>query len=166
MEIGLKQFFLPNPRSRFVKRALLLALCAFVWFRFVMSPAWVAGRSMEPTYRDRSLVFYLPWLPRLREPQVGDVVMLRMAGRRVMLLKRVVALPGDRMEIRAGQLYVNGERKVEPYVEYNAGWHLPPRTVDPGNIYVIGDNRGIPMENHDFGQTEKSRIAGYPLRKR
>ncbi len=119
---------------------------------------------MEPTYRDGTLLFYLPWLPRLRPPSVGDVVMVRMAGRRVMLLKRIVAMAGDTVEFRGGWLYVNGQRREEPYVEYRyCNWELAEREVQPGHVYVVGDNRGMPMDRHYFGRAARKRIIGYPL---
>ncbi len=160
---GLKEFLLPSVRRKFLLRALVVAACAALIFRFIAVPSWIAGKSMEPTYRDGSLVFYLPWLPRLRPPEVGDVVMVRMAGRRMMLMKRIVAKAGDTVEFRQGYLYVNNERQREPYVQYRSQWEMESSTVGPGRVYLVGDNRGMPIDQHDFGQTDKRRIAGYPL---
>ena len=88
-------------------------------------------------------------------------VALRYEGDRVMLLKRIVAGEGDVVEFRNGTLLVNGEPKLEPYVKFNQGrWNLPPRKVAAGYVYVIGDNRGMPIEQHKFGQIRKSRIQG------
>ena len=65
------------------------------------------------------------------------------------------------MEFRRGILHVNGKALEEPYVKFNAGkWNLPSRKVAPGNVYVVGDNRGMPIEQHKFGQIRKSRIQG------
>ena len=118
---------------------------------------------MEPTYRDGS--FTVCW--RLRylfsSPEPGDVVMVRLTGTRTMYFKRVVALAGDTVEFRGGVLFVNGRRREEPYVKHRQPWDLAPRVVDPGHVYVVGDNRGVPMDNHPFGQTEVRRIVGGPL---
>ena len=162
-EIGFKKFLFPKLRRAFLIRLLILASIAFIIFRFISVPSWISGHSMEPTYRNNSFVLYLPWLPRLRPPQVEDVVMVRMAGRRMMLMKRIVAMNGDIVEFRGGWLYVNGVRRPEPYVVFRNPWQLKPRTVRPGHVYVVGDNRGMPINQHDFGQTKKNRIAGYPL---
>mgnify|MGYP000814967015 CR=1 FL=1 len=75
----------------------------------------------------------------------------------------IVVEPGYLLhpEDRSGTLYVNGEPVAEPYVKFNKGmWNLPPRKVSPGYVYVVGDNRGMPMEQHKFGQIRKSRIQG------
>ena len=80
-----------------------------------------------------------------------------------MLLKRVVALEGEEVEFRKGRLFLNGKEIDEPYLKYRGNWELPPRRVEKGNVYVIGDNRGVPMKNHTFGQTPINRILGMPL---
>ncbi len=80
-----------------------------------------------------------------------------------MLLKRVVALEGETVEFRKGALFVDGEEIDEPYVQRRGGWYLPPRQVKRGNVYVVGDNRGVPMKEHTFGQTSADRIVGAPL---
>lgn len=159
----LRRFFWPRLNRRFAIRLALVAAGAYGLFRFVCIPVVLHGASMEPTHGDGSV--NLCW--RLRyawsEPQVGDVVMVRFAGTRVMLLKRVVALAGDTVEFRQGRLVVNGQERPEPYVRYRGTWNLAPRTVDPGNVYVVGDNRGMSLEEHLFGQTSVRRIVGGPV---
>lgn len=77
-----------------------------------------------------------------------------------MLLKRIVALPGETVEFRKGVLYVNGSMVEEPYVRHHCDWELSPRKVASGHVYVIGDNRGSPMVNHRFGEIDIKRIVG------
>lgn len=118
---------------------------------------------MEPNYHDGS--FNLIWRPVYfyRLPDTGEVVGVRLAGRNVMLLKRVVALEGDTVEFKKGKLMVNGKEKNEPYLKYPCNWDLPLRTVEKGKVYVVGDNRDMPVNNHVFGQTEINRIVGVAL---
>jgi signal peptidase I len=80
-----------------------------------------------------------------------------------MLLKRILAVEGETLEFRRGQLYINGKPVPEPYVAMPYDWNLGPRTVDSGHVYVVGDNRRVPMLTHAFGQTPISRILGTPL---
>ncbi len=75
-------------------------------------------------------------------------------------LKRVVAFPGETVEFKDGVLFVNGQPLQEPYVNGPCNWNLPPREVEPGQVYLVGDNRSMPMEQHDFGQTSERRIVG------
>ncbi len=115
---------------------------------------------MDPTYKNGS--FALCW--RLQylfsEPKRGDIVTVRFAGRNVMLLKRILGVPGDTIAFRAGQLYRNGQKLDEAYVVHHSPWELPERTVKPGHVYLIGDNRGTVMKRHKFGQVETSRVIG------
>jgi len=91
------------------------------------------------------------------------VVVVRFAGSKVMLLKRVVALEGEQVEFRDGKLFVNGRPLEEPYVRRPSNWNLSPRTVDKKCVYVVGDNRSTPMEHHYFGQASMERIMGGPI---
>ena len=67
-----------------------------------------------------------------------EVVAVRFAGKRVMLLKRIVAFAGETVEFQDGKLYINGREINEPYVTYRSNWNLPERTVKPGKVYVHG----------------------------
>lgn len=160
---AIRLFFFPELRVGFFIRAGLVGLCAYLFFGYACLPFWVQGGSMEPAYRQGD--FHFCWRGRylFSEPKRFEVVNIRFAGSRVMLLKRVVALEGEEVEFRDGILYVNGEEIEESYVRYKRDWNLPPRRVERGNIFVVGDNRGVALENHYFGQTSRKRIIGGPL---
>ena len=118
---------------------------------------------MEPTYPNGGVNFCWRLRYHFSEPKRHDVVALRFAGSKIMLLKRVVAREGEQVEIRDGRLFVDNKEIDEPYVRYPCHWNLPSRRVDKDCVYIIGDNRGMPMENHHFGQASKLRIMGGPL---
>lgn len=159
----IRKFLLPPLTLTFLIRVSLVTLSAYLIFGHLLIPFRVKGISMEPTYRDGG--FHLCW--RLRylfsEPRRGDVVVVRLAGKSVLLLKRVVALGGEEVEFRQGKLLVNGKAIHEPYVFYPCNWNLSPRQVEPKSVYLVGDNRNGPVENHLFGQTPMNRIIGVPL---
>ncbi len=115
---------------------------------------------MEPTYADGSFGFCWQQAYLFKNPKPGDVVAIRFAGKRVVLLKRVVALSGDRVGFRNGHLFVNDKMVREPYVVFPSNWHLDTKIVKPGKVYVVGDNRSMPMETHSFGQVNVKRIVG------
>lgn len=118
---------------------------------------------MEPTYRNGGFTFCWKLRYIFSDPKRYDVVAVRFAGSRVMLLKRVVAVEGERVEFRDGKLFVDGKGIDEPYVRYPCNWNLAPRQVEKDCVYVVGDNRSMPIENHHFGQAPIKRIIGVPL---
>ncbi len=163
MNILLRKFLMPRPTRGYLIRTTLVALSAFIIFKYIFIPFRVSGQSMDPTYRDGQFNFCFTLKYPFSEIQRGDVVLVRWAGPHVMLLKRVVAVENDTIAFRDGHLYVNGQKITEPYAGASLAWELPPRKVKKNHVYVVGDNRSVPMEVHDFGQTPVSRIVGSPL---
>lgn len=159
----IRQFFFPAFTPRFLLRLALVAVGAYLFFGQVCIPFRIQGRSMEPTYQDGRFNFC--WTPSywFARPELFDVVLIRFAGQQVMLLKRVVALEGETVEFREGRLFIDGKERFEPYLKYPCDWNLPPRTVEQGKVYVVGDNRNQPSEAHQFGQTFIMRIRGKPV---
>jgi signal peptidase I len=118
---------------------------------------------MEPTYHNGSVNFLWKFRYLFSDPKRQDVVAVRFAGNRVMLLKRVIALENETVEFRNGKLFVDEKEIEEPYVHYPCNWNLPPRQVERNYVYVVGDNRNMPIEDHHFGQASMKRILGAPL---
>lgn len=159
----LKRFLLPKINRAFLIRIAILAVAAYVIFGQIMIPVVLSGHSMEPTYRDGRWNFCLRIGRLFKKFERGDVVCIRWAGRKRMLLKRIVAVEGETVEFRNGALFVDGVPANEPYVAYPCNWNLTPRKVEPGSVYVVGDNRSVPIEEHVFGQVSVNRIEGTPL---
>jgi len=159
----LVRFLFPRLNRRYLVRLGLVAVTAYLFFGHICIPAFTRGESMLPTYANGAFTFC--WRPRfwLRKPRSGDVVMVHLAGRRVMYLKRVVAVAGDVVEFRDGKLLVNDLGLDEPYVKTACSWGLEKRTVPVGQVYVVGDNRGMPMAQHKFGKVAVERIVGGAL---
>ena len=161
---AIQDFFFPKLDRRFFIRIACLAGATFLVCRFIITPAWTNGGSMLPTYREHQFLPVLRCKYWFAKPKRGDVVMVRFLGNRVMLLKRIVALEGQTVEFRDGVLYVDGEESPEAWNHLTpCAWTLPPRTVPPGNVYVIGDNRSMPINDHHFGHVIAKRIVGAPL---
>lgn len=156
-------FFFPDINRAYGLRLLAVAGIAVVLFGFVLTPFRIQGHSMAPTYRNGGFNFCNKLRFVFKDPQRQDVVAIRLAGQSIMLLKRVVALENEVVEFRAGRLFVNNRPADEPYVHDPFAWNLAPRTVDRGHVYVVGDNRRVPMHVHQFGQTPLDRVIGGPL---
>lgn len=156
-------FIAPDITKGFIFRVIALVIFSLLFFSYVAIPIRIRGFSMEPLYHDKEFNFI--WTPAFlfSGPKQGDIVAVRFAGRKVLLLKRIVALEGQWVEFIEGKLYIDWVELDEPYINYPYDWELEPRLVKEGNVYVIGDNRDVPIESHVFGQTGIERIIGSPI---
>ena len=159
MNLTRRLVFGRNPRRTAV-RVLVLASISFVTFRWVLIPMRAEGISMLPTYQSGSLnlVNRLAYLNQ--KPSRGDIVAIKLAGPHVLYVKRIIALPGERISLTEGQVYVNGAPLIEPYVRNRSPWDVPEVTLTSREYFVIGDNRGMRVADHDFGRVDVSRIVG------
>jgi signal peptidase I len=148
-----------RPKATLIRIAVLVAVC-FVTFKFILLPIRIQGISMEPTYRDQQINFVNQIAYRRHEPQRGDIVSVRMAGRSVMFMKRIIALPGETVEFHQGHAYINGQLLAEPYVKYDCNWEHAAIQCGPNEYYVVGDNRSMAFNEHSQGRTERERIIG------
>jgi len=156
----LKEFLFPRLTGSLLLRMVLVAAASFLFFYFLLVPVRLRGRSMEPTLMDGSLHFILAASYLFSGPEPGDIVGIKLAGRRVVLLKRVVAEGGETVSFREGVLFVVGKPRPENYLKMECDWNYPDRKIGTGNFFVVGDNRSVPMEYHDFGEVPAKRIMG------
>ena len=140
--------------------ALVIALLIHLFLAQAMR---VNGQSMEPSLHtgQRLIVEKISYL--LHAPRRGDIVVVRMPSRDdELLVKRVVALAGEVVEIKAGQVYVDGTRLDEPYAlaetSGNQRW-----VVGPLQVFVMGDNRNASKDSRAFGPVKLSHIVGHAL---
>ena len=159
----LRRFFFPTLTPAYLLRVSIFAISAYIFFDLICIPLAIRGQSMEPTYPDGSFNFCWNLKYSFRSLERHDVVFIRLNGPRGMLLTRGVALEGEEVEFRKGRLLVDGREISEPYLRDRGNWDLPPRRVEKGNIYVVGDNRMVPITEHYFGRTPVGRVAGGPL---
>jgi signal peptidase I len=133
----------------------------------IAAPFYVGSESMVPTLMvwDRILINKLAY--DFAEPQRGDIVLFKNPeGGGEPLIKRVVGLPGDQIEVRAGKLYVNGRQQREPYVnEHLRNMQSPygPIEVPKGHYFMMGDNRGNSADSRVFGPVLEENLIGEAL---
>jgi len=129
--------------------ALLIALFVNT---FVTEAAVVEqGPSMQPNLYVGYRVMTEKVSYRFHEPDRGDIVIAEREGQEVDLVKRIVALPGEIVEVRAGHVWLNGEQLSEPYVEEFGGPNYGPSRVPDGCIFILGDNRRLSHDSRSFG---------------
>ncbi len=148
-----------HPRRTLV-RVVVLAGISFITFGWVLIPVRAEGISMLPTFESGSLHLVSRVAYSYARPSRGDVIAIRLAGPHVLYVKRIIALPGERVAFINGQVYVNGAVLNEPYVRNRRMWDVPEVTLTQREYFVVGDNRGMRAADHDFGRVDVSRIVG------
>lgn len=156
----LASIWLGRHPSRTLLRVAILIVGSLVVFGFVLRPIRASGISMEPTYAPGALLFCNTLAYRAGDPRQGDVVAIRLAGPSVVLVKRVVGLPGDHVRIAEGVVQINGIPFDEPHVKKRLPWNYDEVAVGADEYFVIGDNRSMRMDLHDFGRVQRERILG------
>ena len=137
-------------------RALVLASVCFVLFKFFFIPIRVTGNSMYPTYRNGGVNLVNRLAYRNHPPRRGDVVAIRMAGEHVLIMKRVIGLPGEVLSVRRDRVLINGRELDEPYLLERADWASGSILLGPDEWFVVGDNRRI----SDAGPVHEDQIVG------
>lgn len=168
------------PKKSFLKQVLHLTrefletiipaiLIALLINLFLAQATRVYGQSMEPNLHtdQRLIVEKLSYNAYLRHylgfdgPERGDVVVIRLQTQgNELLIKRVIGLPGDLVEIHDGQVFVNGEMLNEPYLANDTTGSYGPTTVPPLHIFVLGDNRDFSNDSRSFGTVPLSDVVG------
>lgn len=128
---------------------------------FLAQATQVLGQSMEPTLHSSQRVVIEKITYRFHGPRRGDVVVVDSSGQNEMLIKRVVGLPGETVEVRDGWVFINGERLEEPWPVKPGGGHYGPSTIPPLHVFVLGDNRGASNDSRNFGPVPIEDIVGH-----
>jgi signal peptidase I len=131
---------------------------------FVLEAFRIPSESMVPTLEVGDRVLANKFIYRLTEPERGDVVVFESVGEGddQKLIKRVVGVVGDEIEVRNGTLLVNGEEQEEPYLNENLPFtgSYEPTEVPEEHVFVMGDNRGNSADSRVFGPLPVENIEG------
>jgi signal peptidase I len=139
-----------------------VALSALVII-FLYQPVKVEGISMWPGLDDQERIFINKLVYRLEPIERGDVVVFHYPrDPSKSYIKRVVGLPGDRVRIVNGAVYVNGQALAEPYVplDYSDTRSLGETTIPPDCYFVLGDHRSMSNDSREFGPVPRKYIYG------
>jgi len=130
---------------------------------FVYQPVKVEGGSMEPGLEDQERIFINKLAYRLEAIERGDVIVFRYPrDTRKNFIKRGIGLPGDRVRVGDGHVYLNGHLLREPYVpeEYMDSRSYSEIRVPTDSYYVLGDHRSMSNDSREFGPVPRSYIYG------
>ncbi len=152
----------PGSFLREFAETILLTFLIYILVRtFLFENYRVVGHSMDPTLENDQYLMVNKLDYRLHAPQRGDIVVFRDPhdrGRK--LIKRIVGLPGEILEIRSGQVFVNGRRLEEPYLADPGLSSQPPIPIPDDSYYVLGDNRSNSSDSRNWGVLPESEIVG------
>lgn len=140
-----------------VAPALLLALVVHL---FLAQATVVYGQSMEPNLHPHQRLIVDKLSYRFRAPARNDIIVIRLPEMEELLVKRIVALPGEVVEIRRGILYVNDQPLSEPFPHDMTAYDIAPITLGPLSYFVLGDNRGNSNDSRSFGPVTLDKIVG------
>ncbi len=130
---------------------------------FVVEAFWIPSGSMVPTLEINDRVLVNKFIYRFTEPKPGDVVVFSSVDdRNTDLIKRVVAVAGDRVAVRTGRLFIDGKPQREPFTnkKFPDRSFSAPITVPKGHVFVMGDNRANSSDSRVFGPLPKENIEG------
>jgi signal peptidase I len=152
-----------NRLSLWLRDVLISVTASFMIITFLYQPVRVEGTSMLPELRDQDRLFINKFAYHFESISRGDVVVFHYPrDPSKSYIKRIIALPGDSLDIYEGRVYVNGKRIAEPYVprRYQDERSLTQMVIPPNEYFVMGDHRSISSDSRDFGPVERDLIYG------
>ena len=153
-----------------LETVILAVVLALLIRGFVAETFVVQGISMRPTLHTGERVVVAKFLDWFGYPHDGQIVVFRYPkDPAVSFIKRVIATPGQTVQIKGGHVYVDGRRLVEPFIKHQdsptdsctiRGYNCGPVTVPPGDLYVLGDNRPNSEDSRYFGFVPLANLQG------
>jgi len=140
---------------------VILAVLIFLVIRSLVQNYRIEGQSMEPNFHHGQYLLVNKLAYRLSDHARGDVIVFHYPNNPTQdYIKRIIGLPGDTVEILEGVLYLNGSPVDEPYDQIPMTRNISAQVVEPGNLYVLGDNRPASSDTRTWGQLPQEFVIG------
>ncbi len=146
---------------REIVETVLLTLLIFLAVRTLIQNFRIEGTSMEPNLHDGQYLIINKLLYYLHPPERGDVVVFHYPKNpRRDFIKRVIGLPGEKVEVRGERIFINGEELEEPYTLHTSNYTWGPQRLGEDEYFVLGDNRNSSSDSHNWGSLSRDAIIG------
>ena len=137
---------------------IVIIIVVLLFKCFIITPIKVNGSSMAPTLQDGDLMILDIISFKLRGAKRFDVLVVDQGQE--LLIKRVIGLPGEKVEVRSNTLYINGDKVKDPYINEMGKGETIDIQLGKDEYFVMGDNRSNSMDSRVFGPFKKSQIKG------
>lgn len=167
-EIGAREIARPtadkqNTVGLWLRDVVISIAASVMIITFLYQPVRVEGTSMLPRLEDHDRVFINKFVYHIASIHRGDIVVFHYPrDPEKSYIKRVIAVPGDRLRIDGGDVYLNGKLLPEPYVpqKYRDTRSMPEIVLPDDEYFVMGDHRSISSDSREFGPVDRDLIYG------
>lgn len=143
-----------------ILETLILSVILFAVINAVSARIRVDGSSMEPSLHSGEFVIVNKLSYKFSEPLRGDVIVFHFPrDPEQEYIKRIIGLPGDQIEVRDGEVYVNGHQLEEDYIAADPAYEIE-KQVPEDSLFVLGDNRNNSSDSHNWGAVPLDFVVG------
>lgn len=141
---------------------IIISILLVIGINFCFQLVLVNGDSMNPTYQNNDFLIFSKIAYKNHSPQKGDIVIVdgKSKDLDIDIIKRVVATPGDTVEIKKGQLIINDKKVKEDYIDETMNKDMHKMTVKKNTVFIMGDNRNHSIDSRVFGSIPIQDIMG------
>lgn len=140
---------------------IVMAIVIFFLLQATVQSYVVVYNCMEPNFQEGDRLLVNKVVYYFHQPERGDVVILHPPfDPKLTYIKRVIALPGDTVEVKMSAVYVNGAKLYEPYIKEPPTYTLNQKKIPDGQYFVLGDNRNSAYDSYEWGTLPRQNIIG------
>jgi signal peptidase I len=140
---------------------LIVAVVIFLVLQATVQSFVIVGSSMYPNFEEGERLLINKVVYKFRQPESGEVIIFHPpANQQADYIKRVIALPGETVEVKDGVVYINGCQLDEPYIKEPPTYTLDERKIPENEYFVLGDNRNSSNDSHGGWTVPRENIIG------
>jgi len=140
---------------------LILAIVIFFLLQATLQSFIIVECCMEPEFQEGERLLVNKVVYHFHEPERGDVIILHPPlNPKAVYIKRIIALPGDTVEVKTGAVYVNGSKLDEPYIKEPPTYTFHQKKIPENEYFVLGDNRNNANDSHNGWTVPHQNIIG------